>query len=84
MQAKILRTIQEREIQRLGRDHANSVPSAGLGGKTLDEVESQAIIETLEQTQGNESEAAKLLNITRTTLNNKLKKIQYFGLSGSV
>ncbi len=46
----------------------------GLGGKSLEEIESQAIHETLEQTQGNKTEAAKLLNITRTTLNNKLRK----------
>jgi len=49
-------------------------PIFDLGGKSLEEVESQAILATLEQTQGNKSEAAKLLNITRTTLNNKLKK----------
>ncbi|NOX34048.1 MAG: sigma-54-dependent Fis family transcriptional regulator [Deltaproteobacteria bacterium] len=47
---------------------------SGIGGKSLDEVESIAIIETLEQTGGNKTEAAKILNITRTTLNNKLKK----------
>lgn len=49
----------------------------GLGGKTLEEIESQAIFETLEQTQGNKTEAARLLNITRTTLNNKLKKYTF-------
>jgi transcriptional regulator with PAS, ATPase and Fis domain len=32
------------------------------------------ISETLEQKKGNKSEAAKVLNITRTTLNSKLKK----------
>ncbi|MDK9708953.1 MAG: sigma-54 dependent transcriptional regulator [Desulforhopalus sp.] len=46
----------------------------GLGGKSLKEIESKAIQETLEQTRGNKSEAAKRLNITRTTLNNKLRK----------
>lgn len=49
-------------------------PVFDLGGKSLEEIENQAIFETLEQTQGNKSEAAKLLNITRTTLNSKLKK----------
>jgi two-component system response regulator HydG len=49
-------------------------PVFDLGGKSLEEIESQAISETLEQTQGNKSEAAKLLKITRTTLNSKLKK----------
>ena len=56
------------------KDNKEKVPASGLGGKSLDEIESQAIAETLEQTQGNKSEAAKVLNITRTTLNNKLKK----------
>ncbi len=44
------------------------------GGKSLDEIESIALIETLKQTKGNKTEAAKILNITRTTLNNKLKR----------
>ncbi len=61
------------------KDHKNNVPASGLGGKSLDEIESQAILETLEQTQGNKSEAAKLLDITRTTLNNKLKKYNISG-----
>lgn len=56
------------------KDHKDKMPASGFGGKSLDEIESQAISETLEQTQGNKSEAAKLLNITRTTLNNKLRK----------
>lgn len=46
----------------------------GLGGKSLDEIEMAALIETLKQTKGNKSEAAKILDITRTTLNNKIKK----------
>ncbi|MCF8075910.1 MAG: sigma-54 dependent transcriptional regulator [Desulfotignum sp.] len=50
----------------------NSLPE--LGGKSLDEVEAMALIQNLKQTGGNKTEAAKLLNITRTTLNNKIKK----------
>ncbi len=50
----------------------NSV--SGVGGKSLDEIESIALIETLKQTKGNKTAAAKILNITRTTLNNKIKK----------
>jgi two-component system response regulator HydG len=49
-------------------------PLPELGGKSLDEVEAMALIQTLKQTGGNKTEAAKLLNITRTTLNNKIKK----------
>lgn len=44
------------------------------GGRSLEEIEREAILATLEQTGGNKSEAAKLLNISRVTLHNKLKK----------
>jgi two-component system response regulator HydG len=49
-------------------------PGSGLAGMPLDEVEKTAIIQTLRETKGNKSEAAKILQITRTTLNNKIKK----------
>ena len=45
-----------------------------MAGLPLEEIEREAIIQTLEKTSGNKSEAAKFLNITRTTLNNKIKK----------
>ena len=49
---------------------------SGLGGKSLGAIESIALVETLKQTKGNKTEAAKILNITRTTLNNKIKKYE--------
>lgn len=49
-------------------------PLTELGGTSLDEVETIALTETLKQTGGNKTEAAKLLHITRTMLNNKIKK----------
>jgi len=45
-----------------------------VGGKSLQDVEKLAIEQTLVKTGGNKSEAAKILNITRTTLDNKIKK----------
>jgi two-component system, NtrC family, response regulator HydG len=45
-----------------------------MAGLPLGEIEREAIVQTLEKTEGNKSEASKLLNITRTTLNNKIKK----------
>ena len=51
-----------------------SIVSGSVAGKSLQEVEKLAIEETLAQTGGNKSEAAKLLNITRTTLDNKIRK----------
>jgi len=50
------------------------LPGAGLAGMPLEEVEKAAIIQTMQETGGNKSEAAKILQITRTTLNNKIRK----------
>ena len=64
------------------QDNGGMAPSGlSLGGMSLEEIESRAIAETLKQTDGNKTEAAKVLEITRTTLNNKLKK--YDMLNGS-
>ncbi len=43
-------------------------------GASLEEVEKQQILKTLEETGGNKSEAARRLGITRKTLQNKLQK----------
>jgi two-component system response regulator HydG len=62
----------------LVKDYEPAVPDAPgdgrLGGQPLEDVQKAAILATLEQTGWNKSEAAKILDITRTTLNNKLKK----------
>ena len=49
-------------------------PASGMAGLPLEEIEKTAISQTLRETGGNKSEAAKILGITRTTLNNKIKK----------
>ena len=46
------------------------------GDKSLEEIEALALAATLRQTGGNKTEAARILNITRTTLNNKIKKYE--------
>ena len=52
-------------------------PDTGvMAGRTLKEVERDLIIKTLEQTGGNRTRAAKILGITRKTLQNKLKEYQ--------
>ncbi|MFO7931563.1 MAG: sigma-54 dependent transcriptional regulator [Desulfosalsimonas sp.] len=43
-------------------------------GSSLDEIEKSAIVRALERAEGNKSEAARLLGITRRTLYNKLEK----------
>ncbi len=55
------------------RSTAPSVPGAG-GGRTLEEVERLHIERVLEETGGNLSRAARILDIDRTTLYNKLKR----------
>lgn len=62
----ITKNIDNIELQNSGME--------GMAGFSLDEIEKKAIAQTLVKTTGNKSEAAKLLNITRTTLNNKIKK----------
>lgn len=48
-------------------------PNATAAQVPLEEVEKAAILNTLEAVQGNKSEAARRLGITRKTLHNKLK-----------
>jgi len=59
-------------------DSTADIIAGNMGGLSLEEVEKAAIIQTLQETGGNKSEAAKILQITRTTLNNKIKK---YGIS---
>jgi two-component system response regulator HydG len=71
--------ISEKELLPAVLENYNSGPDfqqpvANIGNRSLDDVEIIAIEETLANTKGNKSQAAKILNITRTTLNNKLKK----------
>jgi two-component system response regulator HydG len=50
-------------------------PETGVRpGRTLKEVERDLIVKTLEQTGGNRTHAARILGITRKTLQNKLKE----------
>ncbi len=49
------------------------VPSFSDGTRSLEDIEKEAILTTLEATQGNKSETARRLGISRKTLHNKLK-----------
>jgi DNA-binding NtrC family response regulator len=55
-----------------------SMPSAdrpmGLGGIPLDEIERRAILDTLRQTSGNQTRAAKVLGISDRTLREKIRR----------
>jgi two-component system response regulator HydG len=75
--------ISERElpptIQRMAEDcgnHSEKSPGQdwGSGDGTLKDIEKQTILQVLEETGGNKSEAARRLGITRRTLKLKLNK----------
>jgi two-component system response regulator HydG len=51
----------------------SGVPTT-LAGVSLDELEKQAIVDTLAKTQGNREKAAKILGIGERTLYRKIKE----------
>jgi two-component system response regulator HydG len=61
------------------REHPGHEPAADAampatdGTRTLEEMEKEAIVATLDAADGNKSEAARRLGISRKTLHNKLK-----------
>ena len=61
------------EIYQVRRLAAGSAPT-GLGGASLNEIEKQAIAETLAKTKGNREKAAKILGIGERTLYRKIKE----------
>ncbi|MFP3999263.1 MAG: sigma-54-dependent transcriptional regulator [Desulfobacterales bacterium] len=60
-----------------GPDQQTAAPEKTIGNSdaaSLDEIEKSAVLRALEQADGNKSQAARLLGITRRTLYNKLEK----------
>jgi two-component system response regulator HydG len=51
-------------------------PAPGAEGHSLEEVERETILKTLDAARGNKSEAARRLGITRRTLHQKLRKYE--------
>jgi len=62
------------EIHQVHRLAAGSKVSGDLAGVPLNELEKQAIIETLAKTKGNREKAAKILGIGERTLYRKIKE----------
>lgn len=56
------------------RESAGQDSVASLLGQPLEEVEKAAVLQTLAECDGNKSEAARRLGVTRKTLHKKLKK----------
>jgi two-component system response regulator HydG len=62
-------------VQQYSESHGQvtPVPPASDGSRSLEDIEREAIIATLEATGQNKSEAARRLGISRKTLHNKIK-----------
>ena len=70
----ILRLSRDAETNRNDSGPDNVTPNIAMDGATpLEEVEKTTILNTLEASGGNKSEAARRLGITRKTLHKKLK-----------
>jgi len=57
---------------------------SGLGGVPLEQIERQAILDTLHQTAGNQTKAAKVLGISDRTLRDKVRRYRQQGCLQSV
>jgi two-component system response regulator HydG len=62
-------------VQKYSESHGQRTPAppASNGSRSLEDIEKEAIIATLEATGQNKSEAARRLDISRKTLHNKMK-----------
>jgi len=66
----------ERGVSCADQSAAASQPAGASGNWSLTEVEKRSILESLRQADGNKSEAARRLGITRKTLRKKLEKYE--------
>jgi len=57
-----------------GDGHRQAATHQELGGISLEQIERQAILETLRQTAGNQRKAAKVLGISDRTLRDKIRR----------
>jgi DNA-binding NtrC family response regulator len=67
------------ELQPLPQENSLSInnaqtPVSGLAGLPLQQVERQAILDTLQHTSGNQTKAAKILGISDRTLREKVRR----------
>ncbi|MBW8039371.1 MAG: sigma-54-dependent Fis family transcriptional regulator [Planctomycetes bacterium] len=73
------------ELQPLPQENNLSIsngqtPVSGLAGMPLNQVERQAILDTLDQTGGNQTKAAKILGISDRTLRGKIHRYRQEGV----
>ena len=65
----------EHQLQQYFAAHKDSLPTSGLYGRVLREVERPLIALTLSATRGNQLKAARVLGINRNTLRKKLREL---------
>jgi two-component system, NtrC family, nitrogen regulation response regulator GlnG len=65
----------ERHLQQYFAAHDGSLPSSGLYGRILREVERPLIAQALAATRGNQIRAARLLGVNRNTLRKKIREL---------
>ena len=65
----------ERHLQQYFAAHKDGLPTAGLYGRVLREVERPLIALTLGATRGNQLKAARVLGLNRNTLRKKLREL---------
>ncbi len=58
----------------VGRSTSVDAGSSAIGGRSLADLERQAILETLRQTSGNQTKAARVLGISDRTLREKMRR----------
>jgi transcriptional regulator with PAS, ATPase and Fis domain len=61
-------------------DISSTAYDSGLGGVSLEQVERKAILDTLRQTSGNQTKAAKVLGISDRTLRGKIRQYREQGV----
>jgi two-component system, NtrC family, response regulator AtoC len=61
-------------LNMLRAEKSADTPVAHIGNESLEDIERNAILQALEQTKFNQSQAAKLLKISRDTLRYRMKK----------
>ena len=66
----------ERHLSRYFAAHEDGLPSSGLYGRVIKEVERPLIAMCLSATHGNQIRAAKLLGLNRNTLRKKINELQ--------
>ncbi len=73
----------ERHLQSYYKAHGQGLPSSGLYGRVMREVERPLIILTLQATRGNQLRAADVLGLNRNTLRKKIRELEIPVIRGS-